>query len=185
MVTFSHDSAQARRDRAAKIITALFAGFGKMQDAERIAVYSSVLADIPPDVLNKACKRLLLEKTFVPAPAEILAACRSLIAEVNPDARVKTWAEAWTEIRRGMEHGYYLDPPPEWSTEAIKTAVNAFGWRDLCSVLERDMGTARAQLRRYYEDAVNRAKEKELNDYILNAANLLPAATVKKIGTTK
>lgn len=127
-----------------------------------------MLKDIPPTLLEMAVYKVLgeWEKTFLPPPAVIIKAAKSLAESKQPETRQKTWAEALEEIEKKM-----LSTPwhknPTWSTAEIAKAVNTIGWRNLQCTLEADMPTVRAQLRRLYEDACERTTEDARNAYLL------------------
>lgn len=149
------------------IITALFANFGQQDNNQRMAIYIKLLRDIPVDVLEKACEKLMLENRFLPVPAEIVEASRSLIGTVDAKARFKSWDEAWDEIERKMQSTPW-GHTPEFSTPEIAAAVFNFGWNTLQQSLACDMPTIRAQIKKMYESVCERAKEQSNNKYILD-----------------
>ena len=153
--------------KRAMIITALFANFGQQDNNQRMAIYIKLLRDIPVDVLEKACEKLMLENRFLPVPAEIVEASRSLIGTVDAKARFKSWDEAWDEIERKMQATPW-GHTPEFSTPEIAAAVFNFGWNTLQQSLASDMPTIRAQIKKMYESVCERAKEQSNNKYILD-----------------
>lgn len=176
-------------ERRSEILATLFAAYGQAGDAKRLAAYTMALKDIPENLLMKACSLILYEKKFLPAVCEILTACRELVGEVNGN-RVKTWAEAWKEIRDKM-HYSFLYEKLEWSTPEIQMAVEAYGWRDLCLAPAKDWTTVESQVRRYYENACQRNLQKKNRDYVLKnikgaeLIGLLPDEKKKLIGGKK
>ena len=54
-----------------------------------------------------------------------------------------------------------------WSTPEIKSAVDSYGFDNLQNVLEVDMPTVWAQLRRLYDQACQRKDEAAVNSYVL------------------
>ena len=154
-------------NKRAMIITALFANFGQQDNNQRIAIYVKLLRDIPVEVLEKACEKLMLENRFLPVPAEIVEASRSLIGTVDAKARFKSWDEAWDEIERKMQSTPW-GHTPEFSTPEIAAAVFNFGWNTLQQSLASDMPTIRAQIKKMYESVCERAKEQSNNKYILD-----------------
>lgn len=153
--------------KRAMIITALFANFGQQDNNQRMAIYIKILRDIPVEVLEKACEKLMLENKFLPVPAEIVEASRSLIGTVDAKARFKSWDEAWDEIERKMQSTPW-GHTPEFSTPEIAAAVFNFGWNTLQQSLAADMPTIRAQIKKMYESVCERAKEQSNNKYILD-----------------
>lgn len=154
-------------EKRIKILTVLFGMFGQAGDDNRIDLYLQFTQDLPTEVLDKAVKKVVTECKFLPTVAEIIEAARGLVAEAEPETRVKTWAEAWGEIERAM----YRTPwgrTPTFSTPEIAEAVFSFGWTTLHQALASEMPTIRAQIRRIYEDVCARRKEKANNSYALS-----------------
>ena len=154
-------------EKRIKILTVLFGMFGQAGDDNRIELYLQFTQDLPTDVLDKAFKKVVTECKFLPTVAEIIEAARGLVAEAEPDTRVKTWAEAWGEIERAM----YRTPwgrTPTFSTPEIAEAVYSFGWKTLHTAEARERPTIRAQIRRMYEDICARRKEQANNRYAIS-----------------
>lgn len=152
------------------VLHGLFAAYGQARDGERLAVYCEALKEFPVPILKKACKKLMMEQRFLPAIAEIVEAGRSLIGEIQPGVRMKTWSEAYAEIQQTV-HDVFVYGKPEWSTPEIAAAVNTFGYKDLCCLPADEVRTASAQLRRFYEDACRRSRERQINTYVLATGN--------------
>ena len=154
-------------EKRIKILTVLFGMFGQGGDDNRIDLYLQFTQDLPTEVLDKAVKKVITECKFLPTVAEIIEAARGLVAETEPDTRVKTWAEAWGEIEKAM----YRTPwgrTPTFSTPEIAEAVYSFGWNTLHTAEAREMPTIRAQIRRMYEDICARRKEQANNRYAMS-----------------
>ena len=154
-------------EQRVKIIATMFGAFGQGGDGNRIAIYAKMLKDIPVDVLKVTAEKVMMESKFLPTIAELVEATRSLMAEAEPDTRVKTWAEAWSEIEKAM----YRTPwgrTPTFSTPEIAEAVYSFGWNTLHTAEAREMPTIRAQIRRMYEDICARRKEQANNRYAMS-----------------
>lgn len=164
-----------------QIIGMLFGAYGQSNDSQRQAIYSKMLADIPNAVLKKAVKKIILENKFVPTVSEIVAAAKNLIETVDESKRVKSWMEAWAEIQKQMQDAFVYKKPV-FSTPEIESAAMAFGWIALCTTLEKDMPTVRAQVRQLYENACKRRTEADMNGYVLgkNSDGLLSAGQALK-----
>lgn len=164
-----------------RIIATLFGAYGQAVDGQRPSIYVKMLKDIPVNVLERACQKIILENKFLPSIAEVVEASRSLVGTADDDSRIREWDEAWAEIERAMQAtpwGQY----PTFSRPEIAQAVASFGWHDLQMTLAEDMPTVRAQVRRMYEDVCKRTKERGSNEYILgrNKTGLLqPAAKIE------
>lgn len=165
----------------AKIIASMFACYGQGQDGVRIATYTSVLTDIPTDILSKVCRKMILESKFLPSVAEIVEASRSLIGSMDESKRMKPWAEAWQEIEHQM-HTAFVYEKPVFSTKEIEKAVKMYGWHELCETPSKDMRIAKAQLRDMYREVCQRSKEESVNKFVLGAGKLLDDKCIKLIG---
>lgn len=157
--------------RNVKAIGTLFTAFGLGGDEKRIAIYAEALRDIPTELLEATCRKIMLESTQMPKIAEIVAAAKSLVGEKD-GSRVKGWDEAWAEIMaQASRTSFYADGSfytPPWENElARKTAVR-FGWRNLCGMEEKNYNSAHAQCREIYQNIIRRNKEQAINIYVLN-----------------
>lgn len=177
MIYLGNSEAEAR----IRIIATLFGAYGQATDGQRPSIYVKMLKDIPVNVLERACQKIILENKFLPSIAEIVEASRSLVGTADDDSRIREWNEAWSEIERAMQAtpwGEY----PTFSRPEIAQAVASFGWHDLQMTLAEDMPTVRAQVRRMYEDVCKRTKERGSNEYILGKSKtglLQPAAKIE------
>ena len=162
-------------------LTLLFGAYGRANDAQQIAIYRLMLADLPPQLLTLAVKKCIRECKFLPSVAEIISQCESLNNEIHEEYRVKEWGEAWGEIEKAMQSTPW-DKTPTFSTPEITAAVNNFGWHDLQASLAEDMPTVRAQMRRFYEDACGRASSKARAEYALgrNTTGLLGVSSERQ-----
>lgn len=177
MIYLGNNEAEAR----IRIIATLFGAYGQAVDGQRPSIYVKMLKDIPVNVLERACQKIILENKFLPSIAEVVEASRSLVGTADDDSRIREWDEAWAEIERAMQAtpwGQY----PTFSRPEIAQAVASFGWHDLQMTLAEDMPTVRAQVRRMYEDVCKRTKERGSNEYILGKSKtglLQPAAKIE------
>jgi hypothetical protein len=139
------------------------------------AVYARMLRDIPDAWLEAGLSRLLSEATFFPKPAEIRAACLSLVEDNKPSG-----LEAWGMLQRYIRRwpaggrwvaGKHLDPPP--LPPHVARAVQAVG--------------GLAMLRASEHQAADRARFVEAYDRLLDQERtrlfMLPEVreTLKKI----
>ena len=156
-----------------KSIATLFAAFGQAGDYQRMAVYAKILGDYPSELLSKAVNKALLESKFLPSISEIAGSYEKLLEAVDDSNRIKSWDEAWAEIQKQMQDAFVYKKPV-FSTPEIEQAAMAFGWIALCETLTSDMPTVRAQVRRFYEDACARSRERKNNAKVLGRA--IPSA---------
>lgn len=153
-------------NKRTQILATMFAAYGQAGDEKRLAAYSMALADVPEELLMRACHKLMLTKVFIPSIAEIVQACRTLVGSADDTKRERTWAEAWEEILRQVRQcGLY--EKPSWSTPEIAAAVKSYGYTDLCNLNRSELQTASAQCRRFYEDACQNKNDQAVDDYVL------------------
>jgi len=177
-------------NKTTQILATMFAAYDKADNDKQLAAYAMMLKDIPVQVLMKACHKLMLESKFLPAISEVIQACRIITGEINPEARERTWAEAWEEIMEQVRICGTYDRP-KWSTPEIAQAVKSYGYSDLCRLDRCDLQTASAQCRRFYEDACNRKHDKQINAFVLKNISgseligLLPGEEQKQIQVVK
>lgn len=177
-------------NKTTQILATMFAAYDKADNDKQLAAYAMMLKDIPVQVLMKACHKLMLESKFLPAISEVIQACRIITGEINPEARERTWAEAWEEIMEQVRICGTYDRPT-FSTPEIGAAAKAYGWRELCQLHTDEIQTASAQCRRFYEDACNRKHDKQINAFVLKIISgseligLLPGEKPKQIQVVK
>lgn len=166
-----------------EILSTLFGCFGQAEDTNRLAIYTKLLKDVPPSLLNAAAQKLMLEKTFLPSVAEIVEAVRSVKATKNGE-QADDYAEAWQEVLREMKRcGIYGSP--KFSSTEVQRAVQLVGWRNLCCADEASFSVLHAQFREVYKQIKKRKESDAVNCYVLGIASsgeeLLPVGKVKLI----
>ena len=67
------------KERRAKVISMLFASYRQGSDAESMAVYIEMLKDIPVQVLDKACRKAIMERKYLPSIAELVEEIEQLV----------------------------------------------------------------------------------------------------------
>ena len=167
------------KSKKAKAITMLFGSFGQSNDADRMAIYVEMLNDIPADVLDKVCRKTILESKFLPSIAELLQSARNLIGDMTGNG-TPTWEEAWKEIEHEMQTTFVYGEP-QFSHPAIKQAVDAFGWQELCSVLTKDLPIVRAQLRDMYNGICEKSRRSKINSYVMGNGVLIERVNVRRL----
>lgn len=167
------------KSKKAKAIAMLFGSFGQGSDAERMAIYVEMLNDIPADVLDKVCRKTILESKFLPSIAELLQSARNLIGDMTGNG-TPTWEEAWKEIEHEMQTTFVYGEP-QFSHPAIKQAVDAFGWQELCSVLTKDLPIVRAQLRDMYNGICEQSRRSKINSYVMGDGVLIERVNIRRL----
>lgn len=181
-------------------VRTLFLAYRQGNERATMKVYASMLGDVPVGLLNKTVKKCICEKKFLPSVAEIREAAQSLLAELDPERKVKTWQEAQKEIAAGISRTWYhgclgevpFDHPdfgkpcnPKWSTPEIKAAVDSYGFNALCQSMVADMPTVWAQLRRLYDQVCRRKDEEAVNRFVLGDDYAKLQQAVGSIGLLK
>lgn len=155
-----------------KTIALLFASFGQEQNVQRIKIYMQMLKDIPEEVMKKVVEKAIYENKYLPTIAELVEACRSLMATSNGVKEVPDWSEAWAEVEKAMRNTPW-GGKPKFSHPAIEQAVKNYGWQSIHEVMVDDYHTMQAQLRRVYDEVAKRYVENQRNNIILQNEPLL------------
>ena len=158
-------------EKRTQTITTLLSIYDKGADKNMITAYVTVTKDIPLDVLEKTCKKLMVESESRPVPATIVKAAKELVAEAN-GTDVLPFAEAWKEITKEL-HDTFVYGTPKFSRPEIKQAVDAFGWQELCEMRTQDIPIIRAQLKAMYEGICKKNQERAVNGYVLGTTVLI------------
>lgn len=155
-------------ERNLETLSTLFGCFGQASDTNRLAIYTRLLKDMPPDLLSAACQKIMLEATFLPSVAEIVAAVKSVQATKNGE-QADDYADAWQEVLQEMKRcGIY--GVPKFSTGEIHKAVRSVGWRNLCCADEAAFSVLHAQFREVYKAFKKRKESDAVNAYVLGIA---------------
>lgn len=166
-------------EKKAKAIAILFTAFGQGSDAERMATYVEFLNDVPAEILEKACQKVVRECRYLPSIAEILEAAQKLVDEAN-GTNFKPFGEVWEEILAELGRTYIWDTM-HFSRKEIEQLVNDFGVDELRHMETRQMPTIRSQLNKMYDGICNRAKEKRMNDFLLGKGSLLDGSDIRLV----
>ena len=156
-----------------KAITILLTAFDKGGDKNMISVYVTATKDIPVDVLEAACKKLMTESESRPVPATIIKAAKELIACAN-GTDAPPFAEVWKEIMQQLHETYFDWEEGEYSRKEIEQLVKCFGGlRGLRMMTTAETPIIRAQMNKAYDGICAKNKERQMNSYILGATVLV------------
>ena len=167
------------KSKKAKAITMLFGSYGQGSDAERMAIYVEMLADIPADVLDKVCKKAVYESKYLPSIAELVQSANNFIGEMAGQT-ILPWDEAWKEIEKEM-HDTFVYGKPQFSRPEIEKAVKAFGWQELCEVTIKELPIVRAQLRDMYNGICEQSRRSKINSYVLGSGVLIERVNIRRL----
>lgn len=125
------------------------------------AVYARALVNYPLVVIDIAMQDMVNTSNFWPTVAEIKKRIILLIASAN-DQIIVNPSEAWAEIMAQVKHcGIYSHRKPTFSSAEVELTAKRYGWRDLCMLETKDVGIARAQIMRIYQEIMDTKQERE------------------------
>lgn len=140
-------------------------------DSTGLNMYAFNLSQYSADQVNAGMRKLMQNVetgTYFPKPAHIIKAIKELNIHVATDGKgIPDAGEAFAEaLYQARLHGMFTD---KWtfSTPVVEKAVRRFGKMDLLYMPETEIGIARAQFRRIYEEELHKQAEKKLNNEIL------------------
>ena len=136
--------------------------------AEGLAMYSRPLGKYSLEQIRVAMDKLSETSEFFPKPVHIIKEINNLAVHVATEGRgIPDAGEAFREmIEQAKRHSVFTD---KWkfSTPAIAKAVQRFGKNEVLYMNESDIGIARAQFRKIYEEELHKQAERKLNNEIL------------------
>jgi len=131
-----------------------------------VDAWSLMLGDLDPVLAKAAIIKVCRESDFFPSVARIVAAARELDPGVE---KVPTAAEAWEEVMRLVrDYGPYRCPV--YSCGALRRAVRAIGWRQLC--MGENVEADRAHFLRLYESMRSRQTETRELEQVMKLAGV-------------
>lgn len=152
---------------AVKILAPLLLAFPKSgMDTENIKVYAIALSELGEAELQAGVLKCMRTSKFFPSIAEIMDASLGMVKAIT-GTQEKSADEAWNEVQKQMVEAF-IYKKPVFSTPEIEQAALAMGWTSLCNTPVEDMGTARAQFRKFYESSCQRSREKWINDNVIS-----------------
>ena len=126
-----------------------------------VAAWSVMLADLDAAVAKAAIIKVCRESQFFPSVAQIVAAAEALDSRLE---QLPTAAEAWEEVSRLIQLvGPYRSP--EYSSDLVRRATRAIGWRQLCT--GENPEADRAHFLKIYESMRGKYRENRANEAAL------------------
>ena len=159
------------------MLTACLRGYPNARATnETIMVYTGVLSDLSFPQVRAALFKLMRTLKYFPTPAEILEAAEDM-SRVAGDNQLPTAGEAWEEVMRLVKECHVYKP---WyfSCQQVEKAVSQFGKETLVSLNQSDVGTARAQFRKIYNDILEQEKAQRHNEQVLKRMGSDAAALI-------
>ena len=136
--------------------------------AEGLAMYSRPLGKYSLEQIRIAMDKLSETSEFFPKPVHIIKEINNLAVHVATEGRgIPDAGEAFREmIEQAKRHSVFTD---KWkfSTPIIAKAVQRFGKNEVLYMNESEIGIARAQFRKIYEEELHKQAERKLNNEVL------------------
>lgn len=136
--------------------------------AKGLAMYSRPLRRYSLEQIRIAMDKLSETSEFFPKPVHIIKEINNLAVHVATEGRgIPDAGEAFREmIEQAKRHSVFTD---KWkfSTPAIAKAVQRFGKNEVLYMNESEIGIARAQFRKIYEEELHKQAERKLNNEVL------------------
>jgi hypothetical protein len=131
------------------VLDALVAAFPRtMMSEETVRMYARFLVDFELEHAVAAVAKWIAREQRFPVIAELREACAAAAGSGPPDADL-----AFAEVMRAVGSlGIYGEP--KWSHGAIREAVDAITWREVC------MSEHAPSLRKHFADAYATAKKR-------------------------
>lgn len=156
---------------------------------EALKMYARILSSLSVAEIDAAMTKLCRTNKFFPAVAEIFEAAKS-IRECTEGSTLPTAAEAWQEVQQ-LVRTRHIYKPWVYSCPEVQKAAECYGRYELCNLLESEVGIARAQFCRMYNEIVQRSEEQRQNEEVLArlpqakrdalTGNIVKLADAKKI----
>lgn len=147
------------RDEAGKLVGMAVAAFPTMQDkviGPTINTWAMVMADINYQMAEMALVKVLSEKAFFPAPADIIKAVKSMKKSDGPPPVELAWQEVQSQLNSYQK--------PEYTHAAITETVRSLGYKNLCH--SENLVADRAHFFKIYEIISERKKNESDNERV-------------------
>jgi hypothetical protein len=146
--------------QAAEIIAFLAASYPNAKIPEAtVEIYIEFLTPMDYNEVTAASRRIVKTAKFFPTIAEITEAVEKVSPDQLPDAD-----QAWGEVMQQLSSVGHIGVP-QFSHDAIREAVKAMGWINLC--LSENVGVDRGQFIKIYNSVKNRHKDNAINTQVL------------------
>ena len=139
-------------------------------------MYAATLSKYSVAQVKAAMDKLMADVetgTYFPKPAHIIKAINDLAVHVSTDGRgIPDAGEAFREmLEQAKRHSVFTDKW-EFSTPEVEMAVKRFGKMEILYLPESEIGIARAQFRKIYEEELNKQRERKVNDEVLKDSRM-------------
>lgn len=148
--------------KAIAVMCSLFNGF----TTEKALMYDKFLSDIPAPLLSLAIKSLVETLKFPPTVADIRLEAER-IYKISTGTVPMDAGQSWERVKKGMskwgsyQFDKFLAELKKEGDSLTAETITQYGWEAFGRVRPEDMGTARAQYMRLYNNNVSRQKEEK------------------------
>lgn len=124
-------------------------------DKDAFDIWYGLLSDLPYETANAAIQSYMLSEIKPPTIADIRKAAAKVAAPELP-----TSGEAWQKVIKAVRRfGYYQQREALDSLDPLtREAAERYGFRELCDINASDVGIARGQFMKIYDQIANRKK---------------------------
>lgn len=161
-----------KKAQALSCIAILAASYPRQElNPDTLNAYATMLQDLEFEAVDAAVKRIICSSKWFPTIAEI----RAEVAE-GECGDLAPAELAWGEVQRAIGRwGMYNTP--QWSTPELAAAVDAIGWRTICT--DTNVVSTRAR----FIDAYRVTRERRVQGYQLgaHAPKALPSRTGQQL----
>ena len=139
------------KDDALKIIAMLAAGYPNWKPTdETVELYVMMIEPMPAEPAKQAVMEILRSGERFAPPVGVLIQTATRIAVAVAGHAAMSGEEAWGTVAEAIHYlGYYRGPGDFGGNRAIKHAVDAVGWENLCT--DENVIATRAQFIRIFD----------------------------------
>lgn len=141
-----------------KLLKAVYTSEKFLPDAPAVAVWYSMLSDIPYNVAILSAKKYISTEKFPPTIADI----RKIASEIT-DTETALWADAWREVISAIRRYGSYEPHKALKSmrDLTKQVVESIGYLDICNANNDEISVIRGQFRMAYEALVRQKQEEK------------------------
>ena len=126
-----------------------------LPDKEAIAMWYSLLKDLPYESASVAIQKYAMTHKFPPTPADI----REQVVSIGDES--VDWGEAWGNVLKAVsKYGYMNESDALGSMDELtRTIVQRIGWQNICQSDIDEQTAIRANFRMMYEQSQGKERE--------------------------
>ena len=152
----------------AKSLTPFIAMFPDCKlDSKGLELYAVALNEYPASIIKYAMQSLIKSAKFFPRVADIIEEIEKLqeFADRKNGKGTLSAHEAWENAQKVIfGHSRYDSTPMVFATPEVEEAARRFGINTFHDLLTNEVGIARSQFGKIYNDIIHRKKENAKNE---------------------